>query len=134
MKTNNAHLSVVSGSVNWDRNFLADQAHQFLAVELAHGTRTAAFRDNLLLERCTAHLMAVANCSKHTAATQAAQAIAEISSARSRLTLDMDRSTSHALFVIDRASGSTRVISAAELAVILDAHSAAQASRQARTH
>ncbi|WP_146121030.1 hypothetical protein [Achromobacter sp. MYb9] len=134
MKTNNAHLSVVSGSVNWNRNFLADQAHQFLAVELAHGTRPAAFRDNLLLERCTAYLMAVANCSKRTAATQAAQAIAEVSSARSRLTLDMDRSTSHALFVIDRTSGATRVISAAELAVILDAHGTAQAPRQARAH
>lgn len=129
-----AALSLVSGSIDWNRNFLADQALQFLAVELEQGTRPTAFRDNLLLERCTAHLMAVANCSKHTAATQAAQAIAEISSARSRLTLDMDRSTSHALFVIDRASGSTRVISVAELAVILDAHGAAQAPRQARPH
>lgn len=131
---NKPALSLVSGCIDWNRSFLEDQAHQFLAVELDHGTRPAAFRDNLLLERCTAHLMAVANCSKHTAATQAAQAIAEISSARSRLTLDMDRSTSHALFVIDRASGCTRVISAAELAVILDAHGAAQATRLAPTH
>lgn len=131
---NKPALFLVSGSIDWNRNFLADQAHQFLAVELEQGTRPTAFRDNLLLERCTAHLMAVANCSKRTAATQAAQAIAEVSSARSRLILDMDRSTSHALFVVDRASGSTRVISAAELAVILDAHGAAQAPRQARTH
>lgn len=131
---NKPALSLVSGSIDWNRNFLADQAHKFLAVEIEHTSRPAALRDNLLLERCTAYLMAVANCSKRTAATQAAQAIAEISSARSRLTLDMDRSTSHALFVIDRASGSTRVISAAELAVILDAHGAAQAARQARPH
>lgn len=134
MKTNSPRLSVVQGSVNWNRNFLSDQAHQFIAVELDQGARPGAFRDNLLLERCTAHLMAVANCSKVTAATQAAQAIAEISSARSRITLDMDRSTSHALFVVDRSSGATRVISAAELAAILDTHSAIQASRQARTH
>ncbi|GEM_PF-1787800 len=134
MKTNNAPLSVVHGSVNWNRNFLADQAHQFLAVELEQGARLAAFRDNLLLERCTAYLMAVANCSKGTAATQAAQAIAEISSARSRLTLDMDRSTSHALFVVERASGNTRVISAAELAAILAVYDAAQAHRETRTH
>lgn len=134
MNTNNVRLSVVQGSVNWSRNFLSDQAHQFIAVELEQGARPAAFRDNLLLERCTAHLMAVANCSKRTAATQAAQAIAEVSSARSRITLDIDRSTSHALFVVDRASGSTRVISAAELACILEAHSAAQAHREARTH
>lgn len=131
---NKPALSLVPGAIDWNRNFLADQAHQFLAVELEQGTRATAFRDNLLLERCTAHLMAVANCSKRTAATKAAQAIAEVSSARSRVTLDMDRSTSHALFVIDRASGSTRVISAAELAVILDAHGAAQAPRQARPH
>lgn len=127
-------LSLVAGSVNWDRSFLADQAHQFLAVELKHSARPVGLRDNILLERCTAYLMAMANCSKRTAATQAAQAIAEISSARSRVSLDMDRSTSHALFVVERASGNTRVISAAELAAILDAHDAAQASRQARTH
>lgn len=127
-------LSLVAGSVDWNRNFLADQAHKFLAVELEQGRRPAVLRDNLLLERCTAFLMAMANCSKRTAATQAAQAIAEISSARSRVSLDMDRSTSHALFVIDRASGNTRVISAAELAAILDAHDAVQARRQARTH
>lgn len=127
MKTTNARPSVVQGSVNWSRSFLSDQAHQFLAVELEQGVRPAVRRDNLLLERCTAHLMAMANCSKRTAATQAAQAIAEISSARSRVTLDMDRSTSHALFVVERASGNTRVISATELTAILDAHDAAQA-------
>ena len=27
-------LSLVAGSVDWDRPFLQDQAHQFLAVEL----------------------------------------------------------------------------------------------------
>lgn len=127
-------LSLVSGSTDWNRSFLEDQAHQFLAVELQQGARPAVLRDNHLLERCTAHLMAIANCSKRTAATQAAQAIAEISSARSRVSLDMDRSTSHALFVVERASGNTRVISAAELAAILDAHDAAQARRQARIH
>ncbi|CAB3850476.1 hypothetical protein LMG26858_01681 [Achromobacter anxifer] len=127
-------LSLVAGSVDWDRPFLEDQAHQFLAVELKHSARPVGLRDNILLERCTAYLMAMANCSKRTAATQAAQAIAEISSARSRVSLDMDRSTSHALFVVERASGNTRVISAAELTAILDAHDAAQASRQARPH
>lgn len=127
-------LSLVPGSIDWSRSFLADQAHQFLAVELQQGARPAVLRDNLLLERCTAHLMAMANCSKRTAATQAAQAIAEISSARSRVSLDMDRSTSHALFVVERASGNTRVISAAELASILDAYDAAQARRESRPH
>ncbi|WP_125284921.1 hypothetical protein [Achromobacter denitrificans] len=125
---------LVAGAVDWNRNFLADQAHQFLAVELEQGARPAVLRDNLLLERCTAHLMAMANCSKRTAATQAAQAIAEISSARSRVSLDMDRSTSHALFVVERATGNTRVISAAELAAILDAYDAAQARRESRPH
>lgn len=127
-------LSLVAGSVDWNRPFLADQAHQFLAVELKHSAHPVGLRDNVILERCTAYLMATANCSKRTAATQAAQAIAEISSARSRISLDMDRSTSHALFVVERASGNTRVISAAELAAILDAHDAAQASRQALPH
>lgn len=127
-------LSLVSGTVDWNRHFLADQAHQFLAVELENCARPAAFRDNVLLERCTAYLMAVANCSKRTAATQAAQAIAEVSSARAALTFDMDRSTSHALFVVERASGNTRVISAAELAAVLAAHDAAQARGPAHTH
>ena len=134
MKTNNARLSVVHGSVNWTRSFLSDQAHQFLAVELAHNRRPAILRDNHLLERCTAHLVALAGCSVASAATQAAQVIAELDSARSRVTLDMDRSTSHALFVVDRARGTTRVISAAELAKILDAHQAGQTLQSAPAH
>lgn len=134
MKTNNAHLSVVHGSVNWSRSFLSDQAHQFIAVELANSRRSTILRDNHLLERCTAHLVALAGCSVATAATQAAQVIAEHDSARCRVSLDMDRSTSHALFVVDRAQGTTRVISAAELAKILDAHQAGQTLQSAPAH
>lgn len=134
MKTNNARLSVVHGSVNWSRSFLSDQAHQFVAVELAHSRRPTTLRDNHLLQRCTAHLVALAGCSVATAATQAAQVIAELDSARSRVTLDMDRSTSHALFVVDRDQGTTRVISAAELAKILDAHQAGQSLQSAPAH
>jgi len=134
MKSNNARLSVVHGSVNWSRSFLADQAHQFIAVELANSGRHAALMDNHLLERCTAHLVALAGCSVTTAATQAAQVIAEHDSARSRVTLDMDRSTNHALFVVDRDQGTTRVISAAELAKILDAHQAGQTLQSASAH
>lgn len=116
----------MQGSVNWSHGFLSDQAHQFVAVELANSHRSTILRDNQLLERCTAHLVALAGCSVQTAATQAAQVIAEYDSARSRVTLDMDRSTSHALFVVDRDQGNTRVISATELAKILDAHQAGQ--------
>lgn len=134
MKTNNARLSVVHGSVNWSRNFLCDQAHQFIAFELANTRLPVFLRDHRLLERCTAHLVALANCSIATAATQAAQVIAEYDSLRSRVTLDMDRSTSHALFVVDRDQGTTRVISAAELAEILDAHQAGQPLQSAPAH
>ena len=134
MKTNNARLSVVHGSVNWSRSFLSDQAYQFIAVELANCKRPAMLRDNQLLERCTAHLVALAGCSLATAATQAAQVIAEHDSAHSRVTLDMDRSTSHALFVVDRDQGTTRVISASELAEILDAYQAGQPLQSASAH
>lgn len=134
MKTNNARLSVVHGSVNWSRSFLSDQAHQFVAIELAHNRRPGILRDNLLLQRCTAHLVALAGCSVATAATQAAQVMAELDCARSRVTLDMDRSTSHALFVVDRDHGTTRVISADELAKILDAHQAGQTLQSAPAH
>lgn len=133
MKINSVRLSVVHGSVNWSRNFLSDQAHQFIAVELANSSRPM-LRDNLLLERCTAHLVALAGCSVATAATQAAQVIAEHDSARSRVTLDMYRSTSYALFVVDRDRGTTRVISASELAKILDAHEAGQTLQSAPAH
>lgn len=131
---NKPSLALVTGSVDWSRSFLADQAHQFVAVELAHCAKPGTLRDNLLLERCTAHLMAVANCSQATAATQAAQVIAEHDSARSRVTLDMDRSTSFALFVVDQVSGNTRVISAAELARILDTLQAGQPLHGAPAH
>jgi len=117
--TNNQPLSLVAGGVDWSRNFLADQAHQFLRVELSNGAIIPSARDNKLLERCTAHLMSLCNCSKRTAATQAAQAIAELASMRSRVSFDMDRSTSFALFVVDQANGVTRVISAAELVLLL---------------
>lgn len=124
--TNKQTLSVVTAGVDWSRSFLADQAHQFLRVELSNGATIPSHRDNKLLERCTAYLMSLCNCSKRTAATQAAQAIAELASARSRVTFDMDRSTSFALFVIDRPTGNTRVVSAAEMLNMLAAQEVVQ--------
>ncbi|WP_459614376.1 hypothetical protein [Bordetella sp. 2513F-2] len=112
---------------DWSRDFISDQAHEFLRVEQANGATTPSSRDNLLLERCTAHLMAICNCSRRTAETHAAQAIAELASRRSRVSFDMDRSTSHALFVVDRATNTTRVISAAELLQLLQHHESSQA-------
>lgn len=117
--TNKQTLSLVSGGVDWTRNFLADQAHQFLRVEQENGATLAGSDDNKLLERCTAYLMNLCNCSKPTAATQAAQAIAELASKHSSVSFDIDRSTAFALFVVDHASNVTRVISAAELVQLL---------------
>lgn len=130
--TNKQILSLVSDGVDWSRNFLEDQAHQFLRVEIENGVSLTGPDDNKLLERCTAFLMNLCDCSKRTAATQAAQTIAELASSHGRVSFDMDRSTAFALFVVDHASYVTRVISAAELVAILDAHDAAQARRQAR--
>lgn len=124
---NSPRLSVLSGSVNWSRSFLADQAHMFLAVEKDNGARSPGPRDNHLLERCVAHLMAVANCSQRTAETEAAKAIAEMASRSSPVNFDIDRSTSHALFLVDRTKGQTRVISSVEVAHLLSAQEAAQA-------
>ncbi|MNU87277.1 hypothetical protein D3C71_770580 [compost metagenome] len=127
MNTNSPRLSIVSGSVNWSRSFLADQAHIFLAVERENGAIIPSPRDNVLLERCIAHLMAVANCSQRTAENEAAKAIAEMASRTSPVNFDMDRSTSHALFLVDRATGHTRVISSIEVAHLLNAQDAVQA-------
>lgn len=122
---NSQRLALVNVSAtNWNRDFLADQAHQFLAVEKENGATMPGARDNQLLERCVAHLMAVANCSQRTAETEAAKAIAEIGSRSSPVNFDMDRSTSHALFVVDRASGRTRVLSSVEIAHLLSAQEA----------
>lgn len=131
---NNQSLSFVSSCVDWKRSFLADQAHQFLRLEMDNGAQTPSSRDDLLLERCVSHLMAVSNCSQRTATTQAAQAIAELASRHSRVSFDMDRSTSHALFVTDRASDITRVISAAELLQLLQAHETELAAAKAAHH
>ncbi|MBB1625193.1 hypothetical protein A9974_08090 [Achromobacter sp. UMC71] len=109
----------MNGPTNWSRPFLADQAHMFLAVERDNGATMPGPRDNHLLERCTAHLMAVANCSQRTAETEAAKAIAEVGSHSSPINFDMDRSTSHALFIVDRATGHTRVLSSIEVAHLL---------------
>lgn len=108
--------------MDYSHDHLADQAHQFLQVELANGATTPSSRDNLLLERCTAHLMAISSCSRHTAETHAAQAIADLASRGSRVCFDMDRSTGTALFIIDRAANTTRVISAAELLHLMRQH------------
>ncbi|MFU1906026.1 hypothetical protein ACLRAJ_08405 [Bordetella avium] len=116
---NKSAFSLVSSPVNWNRSFLADQAHQFLRVEQENGATLSGPDDNKLLERCTAYLMNLCNCSKVTAATQAAQAIAELASKHSSVSFDMDRSTAFALFVVDHSSNVTRVISAAELVQLL---------------
>lgn len=106
------------------RSFLDDQAHQFLAIALRDGSHVPGAGDNLILERCAQYLMDVARCSQDTAATYAARAIAEVSSRGSRVSFDMNRSTSHALFVVDRATSTTRCISAAELLALLKEHEA----------
>lgn len=111
-------------SPDWTLDFISDQAHQFLRTEMEYGATMPGPRDNKLLERCIAHLMAICNCSMRTAETHAAQAICEISCRGSRISLDADRSTSLALFVVDRATGKTRVISAAELMSLMLRHEA----------
>lgn len=124
-------LSSMPPAPNWDRDFISDQAHQFLRLELDNGARTPSIRDNLLLERCTAHLMALCNCSRCTAETHAAQAVAELASYRCRFSFDMDRSTAYALFVTDHAASTTRVISAAELMQLLQQAEATSAAQSA---
>jgi hypothetical protein len=114
-------------SVDWSRDFISDQAYQFVRLDLDNRRGIAPAKYDLMLERCVAHLMALCNCSKRTAETHAAQAVAELVSRRSRVSFDMDRSTSYALFVVDRASGTTRVISAAELLLLLQRHETASA-------
>ena len=108
--------------VDWSRDVIADQAVQFVRLELDDGLHVPGLKDNRLLERCTAHLMALCNCSKRTAETNAAQVIAELASKNSRIQFDMHRSTNYALFVKDSASGVTRVISALEVMSLLSAH------------
>ncbi|OZI26835.1 hypothetical protein CAL26_05850 [Bordetella genomosp. 9] len=109
-------------AVDWGRDFISDQAYQFVRLELENGTPKPGLQDNLMLERCVSHLMALCSCSKHTAETHAARAIAELCSRESRVSFDMDRSTSYALFVVDRATNTTRVVSAAELLRMLHQH------------
>ncbi|SAI47578.1 Uncharacterised protein [Bordetella ansorpii] len=114
---------------DFGRDFLSDQAHQFLRLELDNGAVIPSVRDNHLLSRCANHLMAICRCSQRTAETYAAQAIAELASHRSSVAFDIDRSTTYCLFVNDRASGTTRAISAAEvLALLRQAEAAAVAA------
>lgn len=119
---------------DWSRGFLQDHAHKFVAVQLENGIKTPGISDNQLLERCTAYLMQVCQCSRRTAETQAAQTIAEMACSRNHVSFDMDRSTAHALFVVDRNTNTTRVISAAELVTILTAHEAAMTTANAPKH
>lgn len=120
-----SHARPHAVAVDWSRDFISDQAYQFVRLELDNRGGAAPVKYNLMLERCIAHLMALCSCSRRTAETHAAQAIAELVSRRSRVSFDMDRSTSYALFVVDRATNTTRVISAAELLQLLQQHETA---------
>jgi hypothetical protein len=100
--------------VDWSRSFLDDQTHQFLFHDLQVNPN-ALRNPDLLASRCVAHLMALANCSQSAAENCVARAIAEIQSAHSPLSFDIDRSTAYALFVNDRSTGKTRVISTKDL-------------------
>ncbi|AZY53277.1 hypothetical protein [Bordetella avium] len=131
---NKAHLAIISGTVDWNRDFLSDHAHQFVRHELHCGATIPGDRDNLIVSRCTAYLMQLADCSKATAETVAAQTVAEIASSTCRLTFDLDRSTARALFLKDPASGQTRVISAAEMLAILNAKSAVDGTALPHQH
>jgi hypothetical protein len=126
MTMNNLAASVcASVHIDWSRDFIADQAMQFVCHDLQCSPPVPGRMQNQILERCIAHLMALCNCSRRTAETVAAQVIAEQTSRHARVSFDMDRSTSHALFVRDRSTDTTRVISAAELVQLLSAIEAA---------
>lgn len=125
MKANDPSLSGVSCSVERDRDFLAEQAYLLLAAEKGIAAIPPGARDNLLLERCAAHLMTVTNCSQRTAETEAAKAMAEMAGRFSPVSFDRDRCTTHALFLVERATGRTRVISSAEVARLLNAQETA---------
>lgn len=113
------------------RDFIADQAHQFLRLELDNGATTPSLRDNRLLARCVSQLMAICYCTQRTAETHAAQAIAELASERCSVRLDIDRSTAYCLVMTDSATGHTRAVSAAEIQQILANHNFAEHARAA---
>jgi len=101
------------GSPDWSRSFIADQAHAFLHGATARDARDAQMGP-VLLARCTAHLMALCQCSRRTAETVAGQALAEIASRATKARFDMDRSTSYALFFDNVELGTTQMITVAE--------------------
>ncbi len=112
---NKANLQVITGNVDWTRDFLSDRAHEFVQHELLlSGPEPTARQRQLMATRCTAHLMAVANCSRTTASTAAIQAVSEVVSRKCPMRIDTNRSTSFALFLTG-PSGETFALSTADL-------------------
>jgi hypothetical protein len=101
---------------------LRAEAYEFVRLHFRDDGRPyAAVDNNRLLERATAFLMQRAEVSTDTASTLAAQAICEYVSTRARVAIDIDRSTAFGIVVIDRATNTTRIVSAFEISQLLAA-------------
>lgn len=101
---------------DFTRDFITDQAITFVLNDLeVSGVPSSPRGMQLLAERCTAHLIALCNCSQQTAEKRAAQAVAEVMSECSPVSIDTDSTTSFALFLRVRGSDKTVVITTSEL-------------------
>jgi hypothetical protein len=97
-------------------------AYEFVRLHFrTDGRPYGAIDRNRLLERVTAFLMQRADISTDTASTLAAQAICEYVSTQARVAIDIDRSTAFGIVVVDRATNTTRIVSAFEISQLLAA-------------
>ncbi|VFR39689.1 hypothetical protein ANK1_2811 [plant metagenome] len=101
---------------DFSRDFISDQAMSFVRHDINVSRKPAGARGlQLLVERCTAHLQALCNCSQVTAETHAAQAVAEALHENGPVSIDTDRSTAFALFLHVRGHARAVVITTEEL-------------------
>jgi hypothetical protein len=82
---------------------------------LAHQAEHLHHDRNLLVHRCASYLRDQHGLSNEAAATTAMQALGELDARATNAHVDMERSTSFAIFVIDPVSGLRTVFTAGDL-------------------
>jgi hypothetical protein len=84
-----------------------------------HEAEHLAHDQERLVDRCTAHLVELGQCSASSARDTTMQALGELSARRRIGHIDMTRSTSFTLFLVD-AQGQRRALTIASLLNLID--------------
>lgn len=114
-----------------------DTLHQAaIAYLFAHHAEHLSCDRHLLIERCVEHICAVGPATRIVAEVATLQALGDIQSRSTGVHVDLDQTTSYAVFITDPASGKRACFTAVDLLRLSRDHAfhASLRSRAAATH